>query len=772
MIERAAIELTGLVQGVGYRPFVYGLATSLQLRGFVQNRGSRLVVDVEGEGEAVQRFEERLARERPVQASVERIDSRRLPPASHVRFVIAPSHDAADAVPNVPPDVATCDACVAELFDPRNRRYRHAFIACATCGPRYSILRRLPFDRANTTMAGFPLCGECGREYADPDDRRLHAQTICCRSCGPVLEALANGSVAARGDEAIRLVAEAVAAGGIVAVKGIGGVHLCCDATSDRAVNELRRRKGREAKPFAVMLPAADAYRATARLDGHTRAGLDSAERPILLVDRATVERAGIRLSDAVAARCATVGLFAPYSPVHHLLLHDVGLPLVMTSANASDEPMVHDNTEALARLGGVADFVLLHDRDIVRPCDDGVVRIVPHGRRPIRRGRGAAPAPLFLAEAADRTVLALGADLKNTFCFVEGSRAYVSTHVGNLDEVRSRERMAAEVARLGELLQLRPDVIAHDHHPDSAAAALLSAYPDVPRVPVQHHVAHVLAGAAEHRCTEPVIGVAFDGAGLGTDGAIWGGEFLIVDGVEVARAAHFKYVALPGGDAAAREPWRMAVAHLHHACGSDPGGPGDDIARRVGASRVEFVRRMIARNTASPPTSSVGRLFDAVAALVGLRDVSQFEGQAAMELEAVATDAARAYACDLDTTAAPWVIDPVPLIRAVAADVRAGRAVGAMAAAFHDGIAAITARTVLALSARTGIRRVVLTGGVFQNARLSLAAARALSAAGLHVLEHCHVPCNDGGVSLGQAVYATRASRARGARTEMLPCA
>jgi hydrogenase maturation protein HypF len=761
MIERTAFELSGQVQGVGYRPFVYSLATTLGLNGFVQNAGGRLLVDVEGDLDALRLFERRLVSERPLHARVDRIENRRLPPVRHQRFVIADSDVTIDGVPDIPPDAATCDACVAELFDPRNRRHRHAFIACATCGPRYSIITTLPFDRGNTTMAGFPMCIACRREYDDPRDRRFHAQTLSCPSCGPLLEARADGRALAWGDEALRAIAKVLVEGGVAAVKGIGGFHLACDATNAGAIAALRQRKGREAKPLAVMLPMSEAARLSRCAPAATGA-LASPERAIVLVERALVQHAGIRLAAGAAPACAAIGVFLPYSPVHHLLLQDVGRPLVMTSGNLSDEPMACTNADALERLTGIADAVLLHDREIARRCDDGVVRMAGEDVTAVRRGRGRSPASLPLAEAAPRTILALGADLKNAFCFMRGERAYVSPHVGSLDSLEARQALARAVVDLGAVLRLTPEVVVHDRHPDLYTSALAHAYDGIPRLDVQHHHAHVLSCVAEHRCTEPVIGVAFDGSGLGHDGAVWGGEFLLAEGCDAERAAHFAYVPLPGGDAAAREPWRMAVSHLDHAYGPGLDPIVESIVRRIGAIRVQFIRQMIAHGTSSPQTSSVGRLFDAVASLLGLRDVVRFEGQAAMALEAVATGAHdRRYEFALDTSQMPWRIDPAPAIRAIADDWRANRPAGVIAAAFHEALAAAIADTATQLSRRTAIRRVVLTGGVFQNARLSSLAAGRLTDAGLEVLAHRQVPCNDGGVSLGQALFAARRLRA-----------
>jgi hydrogenase maturation protein HypF len=677
MTERAAIELTGLVQGVGFRPFVHSLATQLDLRGFVQNRGGHVLVDVEG-------------------------------------------------------------------------------------------------DAAAVSMAAFPPCLACAREYADPSDRRFHAQGICCPACGPRLFAREASQLRREGEAALRLAVDVLAAGGIVAVKGIGGFHLACDARNDTAVAELRRRKRREGKPFAVMLPWPDGQALAATLPAQAGAALLSAERPIVLLDWREVATApGLHLSRHVAPGTSTIGVFLPYSPLHHLLLADMKRPLVMTSGNRRDEPMACDDAAAEERLGAIADLFLSHDRAILRRCDDSVTRVAAGRVMPVRRGRGQAPEPLTLAEASARTILAVGADLKNAFCFVDDSRAYLSAHVGNLDSAAGFQALADSVAQQSALLKLDPAVIVHDRHPDFLSTGIAGLYPDAERVAVQHHHAHVLSCVAEHRCTGPVIGVAFDGAGLGDDGAVWGGEFLVVEGTRVNRAAYLSYVPLPGGDAAAREPWRMALAHLA-AAGLPPSTTCyQAIAGRVPALKVNLVAQLIEKGTCSPPTSSVGRLFDAVASLVGLRDTVEYEGQAAMALEAVATaPGACRYAFDLDTSNEPWRIEAASVIRGVAADVEARRHRGEIAAAFHHALADGVVLTATRLARRTGIRTIALTGGAFQNARLSGATAAGLRANGMYVLEHSQVPCNDGGLSLGQALFALRLLREREFNGETLTCA
>lgn len=754
MTERALIAVSGLVQGVGFRPFVHTLATSLGLRGFVQNRGSHVFVDIEGDAAALAAFVDRLSSEPPSPAAVEGVRCERATPVSHPPFAIVQSAPAAvDALRRVAPDLATCDDCRRELFDGTNRRYRHPFITCTACGPRFTVLRQLPYDRAATAMAPFRMCPACRAEYLDPRDRRFHAQAIACPQCGPTLLARDPEGLRERdrGQAALALAVATLCEGGIVAVKGLGGFHLACDATSVAAVAELRRRKHRDAKPLAVMIPDARLVRA----GSVAQAVLNSRERPIVLVDRALV---GVALAANVAPQCPAVGLLLPYTPVHHLLLHDVGRPLVMTSGNRRDEPMACDDDDAQAQLGGVADLFLTHDRGIDARSDDSVVRVAHDRTSFVRRSRGYAPAPLPMAERTAVDVLAVGGHLKNTFCLVSGERAYLSSHVGDLGSAASYLAWRDSVRHLTNVLDITPAVVAHDLHPDYVSTELARGYDSTTRVAVQHHHAHVLSCVAEHGCREPVIGVAFDGAGLGDDGAIWGGEFLVVEGTAYRRAAHLAYVPLPGGDAAAREPWRMALAHLSTAVGPDLGPIGERLAERLAPTPLRVVRELIARGFRAPPTSSIGRLFDAVASIAGLRDHASFEGQAAMELEACgeATPPHR-YRFDLDTSHAPWTLHAAPVVRAIARDVVAGRPANEISAAFHRAVATMVADVAAGLARETGIRRVVLTGGVFQNALLARLTAAALVAAGLTVLEHSRVPCNDGGLSLGQALQAMR---------------
>ncbi|MBA3885831.1 MAG: carbamoyltransferase HypF [Acidobacteria bacterium] len=774
MLERRLIEVRGNVQGVGFRPHVYSLASTLGLRGFARNRGAHLVIDLEGEPEALGVFLDRLAAAPPPRAVIEQIDVQRAAPAFHRDLSIAGSLDTAEDI-RIPPDTATCGACLAEMDDPADRRFRYPFINCQDCGPRFTIVTGAPYDRPRTTMSGFAMCGDCRREYEDPRNRRFHAQPIACPRCGPRLAARDSRSGTLLHDRAHERGLEVLAGGGILALKGLGGYHLACDAASHHAVDTLRARKRRDARPLAVMIPPAMLAQV---LDGAAAAAaviaaVEAPERPVVLVDRRLLAAAFLeRLAPGIAPGCPAIGLMLPYTPLHHMLVRDYGGALVMTSGNRAGDPLAFEDEDAWTRLRGIADLFLVHDRPIHTRCDDSVVAVVAGGVTPIRRARGHAPAPLLLAEAAPEPVLAVGGHLKNTFCLMAGRHATMSPHVGDLENASSYAALAQTVAHYSDLLRLAPAVVVHDLHPGYLSTRFAEEYPAELRIGVQHHHAHVLSCAAEHGETEPVIGVAFDGSGLGTDGAIWGGEFLLVEGERLERLAHLAYVPLAGGEAAVREPWRMALAHVMAAGGVEAAAAAARLADRVPSRVFGPVGAIIGGGIAQPRTSSVGRLFDAVAALLGVRDRALFEGQAAMELEALATDAGGlTYRFDLSTAQRPWTLEAAPVIRAIAAAEAAGEPKGRVAAAFQDALARAIADVAGRLAAQTGVRRIALTGGVFQNTRLTAAAAAALAARGLDVLLHRRVPCNDGGLSLGQAVFAARVIR-RGASGEgRAPC-
>ena len=717
-VERRRLRVSGVVQGVGFRPFVYGLARRHGLGGFVLNDGAGVVIEVEGELTTLDSFAAALTEEAPPLARVESLTTAVIAPRGDREFTIAASNSTA-ASALVPADAATCDDCLRELFDPADRRYRYPFINCTQCGPRFTIVRAVPYDRANTTMAAFPLCSDCLREYEDPADRRFHAEPIACAVCGPKLSMPIG--------EAVELLRE----GRVLAVKGLGGYHLACDAANEEAVSRLRERKHREEKPFALMATDPDAL---AELEDAELALLRSPERPIVLVRR----RADAPVARTVAPRTSWLGIMLPYTPLHHLLCADFGAPLVMTSGNRSDEPIAYDDEEASERLTGIADAFLTHDRRIHRRCEDSVAR----AQFPVRRSRGYAPSAISLPVPARRAVVAAGAELKATFCLARHDKAFLSPHLGDLDSELAYRAFRTDLELYLAMLGVEPEVVAYDPHPEylSTKWALEQ---EAELVAVQHHHAHAAACLAEHGETGPALAVVFDGTGYGTDGTLWGGEVLRCDLAEFERLAHLEAVPLPGGEAAIREPWRMAAAYLERA------------GRPVPFDRWPLVRPTLEVN--APLSSGMGRLFDAVAALLGVRERTTYEGQAAIELEQLATEtAAEPYACGIHGD----VIAGADFVRLAHDDLAAGRPPREIAAAFHEGVAAAAA-AVCAAAAEPP--RVVLSGGTFQNLRLLASTSRRLEELGFRVLTHRSVPPNDGGVSYGQAaVAAARISSSR----------
>lgn len=759
MAERRLIAVEGIVQGVGFRPFVHNLATALTLRGFVRNDASGVLIDVEGEAGALDDFLHQLTAAPPPLAVIERVRAEPAPPLGYDSFTISPSEDGAEHQALVSPDVATCAACLAELLDPANRRYRYPFINCTHCGPRFTIVRDVPYDRPRTTMAHFTMCPACRREYEEPTGRRFHAQPIACWACGPQLELRGERVVGnGKGEAALGGAVAALLAGEIVAIKGVGGYHLACDATSATAVRRLRARKHREAKPLAIMVAALDAARRLCEVNEREARLLQSAERPIVLLTK----RFPCAVVEEVTPSNQYLGVMLPYTPLHHLLLAAVGRPLVMTSGNLTDEPIAFQDDDAFLRLAGIADLFLTHDRPIETRCDDSVVRDLWGGPAFVRRSRGFAPRPLRLEFPFPIPVLAVGGHLKNTFCFGKGRYAFLSHHIGDLENLAAYRALTEGIGHYGRLFDVRPAVVAHDLHPDYLSSQLAEEYEGVARVAVQHHHAHVASCMAEHGVTEPVIGVAFDGTGLGTDGAIWGGEFLLAEGAGYQRFGHLAYVPLPGGDAAVRQPWRMAAAHLWAAYGGEMERLPIPFLEEVEPGQWSLLKQLLVRGVHCPPTSSIGRLFDAVAALLGVRRMAHFEAQAAMELEMAADSGARgSYPLELRETANGWVADPAPLMQGLVSDLAAGRPTADMAGAFHNAVRDLIVEMVGRIARRTGVRRVALTGGVFQNALLTERTAHALAVRNFEVLLQRRVPCNDGGLALGQALVASRAVEA-----------
>ena len=760
MRARLRVRVEGTVQGVGFRPYVYRLAHELGLGGHVLNDSRGVLLEIEGPEAAVAQFMARLEPDAPPLAVLDRIASERLEPAGSDCFAILASDRGAPANAPVTPDSATCADCLRELFDPRDRRSRYPFINCTNCGPRFTIVRGVPYDRPLTTMAGFQMCERCQAEYDDPGDRRFHAQPNACPVCGPTVRLLRAGgtaSVDAAGG-AIEGAAAALAGGAILAIKGIGGYHLACRADDEAVVARLRARKHREDKPFALMAPDLTAASRLVALGPLERDLLESVQRPIVLAPR---------LPDAPVARSVApgapeLGVMLPYSPLHHLLLADGGVTLVMTSANVSDEPIAYRDDDALARLVAIADLFLVHDRPIETRTDDSVVRGVASGAGPrpafLRRSRGYVPASLPLPGAgAARPLLACGAELKHTFCVAKGARAWVSHHIGDLENYETLRSFLVGVEHFERLFAVEPEVVAHDLHPEYMSTKYAHERAGVELVAVQHHHAHLAACLAEHGERGPAVGAIFDGTGYGTDGTVWGGELLHGDLAGFGRVGSLFAVPLPGGAQAIRQPWRMACSWLL-ATGSGFSEPPPALAGRVDPDAWERVAR-IARigGFVSPMTSSIGRLFDAVAALCGLRSSINYEGQAAVELEAACDpDERGAYPINIGAGAGGGlVIDPREALTAIRDDLAAGVDVSRIASRFHAAIANATVSACTSAASSCGTELVVLSGGVFANRRLLERAAGGLAARGLRVLTPARLPAGDGGISYGQAAVA-----------------
>jgi hydrogenase maturation protein HypF len=752
-LRRWKIEIEGLVQGVGFRPFVVQLATRLGVTGTVHNDGRGVVVAAQGAPAVLDLFLDALQREFPPLARIEHLQSTALPPLpAESAFVILASSGDGAKVAAIAPDAHLCDDCLAELLDPHDRRYHYPFINCTNCGPRFSLITGIPYDRPQTTMADFPLCPACSAEYRDPASRRYHAQPIACPACGPHLALSAADGAPLAGDPLAGAVA-LLRAGQIVAIKGLGGYHLAVDAENDDAVARLRQRKGRDEKPFALMVPSLAAASALAEISHAEARLLSSVERPIVLL----AGKDHLALSSRIAPRNRYLGIMLPYTPLHHLLfVLGAFRALVMTSGNPSDAPIVFDDDQALAELGTIADAFLHHNRCIHTRIDDSIARVLANKPLLLRRARGYVPRAILLPVSSP-PILALGGELKNTLCLTRNERAYLSQHLGDLGNLESCAAHAAMSEHLQNLLELHPQLVVHDLHPDYQTTRLAESLVGVERIGVQHHHAHLASCLAENGQFGPALGVIFDGLGYGVDGTLWGGEFLLGDLCDFRRVGYFAPTPLPGGDLATREPWRMALAYLHQAYGRDyPRLPFlEEIARRD----EQLIVTMIEKGLNAPLTSSCGRLFDAVAALLGLRNRVSYEGQAAIELEMVAANEPFSpYPFALNNVADAIVFAPRTMIRAIVADLVAGIPVAQISARFHATLVVVVREVCCRVRTETGINTIALSGGVFQNRLLAEAVIAGLEQDDFMVLTHSLVPPNDGGLSLGQAaVVAAR---------------
>jgi hydrogenase maturation protein HypF len=750
-----SITIQGTVQGVGFRPFVHRVATGLGLDGAVRNVDGDVLIEVAGPAAALAALARALREQPPPNAVVARVSvapggGESAAIGAGTGFTVAPSGHVSGVragFAGLPVDLATCDDCLRELFDPADRRYRYPFVNCTACGPRATIVDALPYDRVRTAMAGFPLCADCAAEYQDPGDRRFHAEPVACPACGP---RLSWRPADATGESALTAAVAAIAAGKIVALKGLGGYQLVCDATDAAAVDRLRARKRRPRKPFAVMVADVAAARALGRPSAAELRLLTGPARPIVLL----TARLDTPLAPGVHPGADQVGLFLPYTPLHHLLLRALTRPLVVTSGNLSDEPIAIDDTDALTRLAPVADGFLLHDRPIRARYDDSVVRVIGERRTTVRRARGYAPGPLPLPVPAGRSVLAVGAQLKHTFTLARGDRALVGPHGGSLDDADALAAFHATVGQLSRLHRFTPEVLAHDLHPGYLSTSYAKDQPPgLHRVPVQHHHAHVVSCAAENDIRGPFLGVAYDGLGLGPDGTLWGGELLLASYTGFRRLGRFGTAPLPGGEAAVRRPARMAMGYLLGGEFPVPAGFPD----RLATPERDTIARMIARGVNSPRASSAGRLFDAVSSLLGLCDEASYEGEAAVLLEAAAAAVPRADALPWRLTEVDglWVYDWSGTLTAVLDRTRAGAPAGELAAAFHTTVAEVTVELCARAAERTGVTTVCLSGGCLQNRILASRLLTELGAAGLAGHLNRDVPANDGGISYGQAVVA-----------------
>lgn len=736
----------GAVQGVGFRPFVYRLATELELKGWVINSAQGVFLEIEGAPEALSNFARRLKSEKPARAIIQSCESSQLDAVGYDRFEIRESTDRGGKSALILPDIATCDDCLRDIFDPNDRRFRYPFTNCTNCGPRFSIIEALPYDRGNTSMKKFTMCADCAGEYRDPGNRRFHAEPTACPVCGPRLQFWnSSGETITAGDDALRQAAEQIRAGKIVALKGLGGFQLLVDARHHEAVLRLRERKHREEKPFAIMFPSVEKVSALAEVTELEEGLLTSPEAPIVLLRRSGSHG----LSPAVAPGNPNLGIMLPYTPLHHLLLRELNFPVVATSGNLSDEPICIDEMEALQRLRGLASFFLVHDRPIVRPVDDSIARLMAGREMVLRRARGYAPLPITL-HRSQKTVLAVGAHLKNCVALSMDRNVFVSQHIGDLATKEAHDAFTHSIADLPRLYDTKPEIIAHDLHPDYLSTKHALQSPGR-KVGVQHHWAHIASCMAENEIEPPLLGVAWDGTGYGTDATIWGSEFFLVEENSCRRVAHLRTFRLPGGDAAVREPRRSALGLLHEIFGEDSWEQPEIVAHFTGAE-LKTLRGMLRKNVNSPLTSSAGRLFDGVAALAGLRSRSNFEGQAAMELEfAVDGGNEESYPFILRETM-PLVIEWEPAIRALLKDRREKIGPGLIAARFHN----MLVDAILAVARHFDRTRIALSGGCFQNRYLTERAIDQLRTAGYQPYWPQRVPPNDGGIALGQVWAAT----------------
>ncbi|MGQ9546468.1 MAG: carbamoyltransferase HypF [Dehalococcoidia bacterium] len=771
-LKAVSISVRGIVQGVGFRPFVYGLAVKHNLKGCVYNTSEDVKIEVEGTAEAITEFEQELKEKAPPLARIENITVEYRPSRGYKNFEIRQSQAQEGKYQLISPDVATCQACLSELLDPEDRRYRYPFTNCTNCGPRFTIIEDMPYDRPKTTMRHFQMCPRCQAEYDNPLNRRFHAQPNACPKCGPQVQLVDNHGNLVTDSNPIAAASQLLKDGKIVAIKGLGGFLLACDATNDSVVKTLRQRKKRLSKPLAIMVADIDEAKRHCYVSPEEEKSLTSPQSPIVLMkwrDDSSVSR-------EVAPNLQFLGVMLPYTPLHHILLRDTGLPLVMTSGNLSEEPIARDNDEALRRLSSIADYFLIHNRDIYSRYDDSVAIVERGTNQLIRRARGYAPYPIRLPFAT-KQVLGCGAEEKNTFCLTKDNYAFLSQHIGDMENMETLEHFDGTISLYKRLFHIEPEIIAHDLHPDYLATkyAQQLAESGIKRVPVQHHHAHIASCLADNGLEAAVIGVAFDGTGMGADGNIWGGEFLVADYRSYHRVGHLEYLPLPGGAAAIKRPYRTAIGYILTLLGVDALTDDLPVTREAQDREIEIIKRQIERKINSPLCSSMGRLFDVVSALLGIRGEIDYEGQAAVELEMAAhscviagpalseareldeaiCDARESYPYQIAEDKGIKIVHLRGLLSAVIEDLHEGVPKGGIAVRFHNTVARMINDMCRLIADETGITQVALSGGVFQNRLLLRKTLSLLESSGFQVCTHRQVPCSDGGVSLGQAVIA-----------------
>ena len=752
--ERKIVEITGIVQGVGFRPTVYRFAREHHLKGFVRNDSRGVTIDIEGDAGEVLRFIDGLEERLPPRASIQTMEVRTLEPAGYREFKIVVSKEEREKTSLVSPDIATCGDCLHELFDEKDRRYRYPFTNCTNCGPRFTIVKDIPYDREKTTMSEFIMCQNCAREYENPENRRFHAQPNACHVCGPqvFLEDGTGSQTSLKGEKAIREVAKRLRKGEIIAVRGLGGFHLACDALNGEVVERLRARKYREDKPFALMANSVQAIQENCDVSEFEKRLLESPARPIVLLRR----RKDSKIAAETAPGQKYLGFMLPYTPLHHLLLRESGLVLVMTSGNLSDEPISYDNPEARQRLRTIADAFLFHDREIETRCDDSVTRELNGSEFIIRRGRGYSPNPITLPFEVKKHILSCGAELKNTFCVARDKYAFVSHHIGDLKNVETFESFTRGIEHYSNLFSVNPQVVVHDLHPDYLSTKYAKGLDGLSAFGVQHHHAHIASVMAENGIEGKVIGVALDGTGYGEDGNVWGCEFMVADYEGYKRVGQLDYVPMPGGDSAVAEPYRMAVSYLYRAYGDDMLDLGIDLFKRQDLKIIEMLVEMIRKRFNSPLVSSAGRLFDAVSSILGVRDSINYEGQAAVELEMAAAESNEgSYSYEVLDKDDGWAMDVSPMIRAVVDDHIRNVPVEKISDIFHNTVARMVLDFCGRIRGSWELDRVALSGGVFQNMFLTSRLYSMLTEEGFRVYVHHQVPTNDGGISLGQVAVA-----------------